>query len=159
MGFQSCQEKLGGSKWSGQIGVAQSDEDSLGSTKWSGQFRVGAHYWIGLIDLHEGNFRWSYDQENAKFTSWGSGEPGNNGGNEYCAGYAVTWYDAPCYNKYHWICERNFCKYCLILTLDGLKKELEKKEWKTYKDHCYYLGGDAETWFNAEATRSKTKRM
>ncbi|XP_071133298.1 perlucin-like protein [Mytilus edulis] len=97
-----------------QIGGYLVKIDDSPENKWlKTQFSKGSHYWLGLTDLHEGNFRWSYDQEKAKFTSWNSGEPGNSRGNEDCAahygGHLDTWFDAPCYNTYNWICERNFC--------------------------------------------------
>jgi hypothetical protein len=32
-----------------------------------------AHYWIGLTDLQEGKWRWSYDQSDATYKKWYSG--------------------------------------------------------------------------------------
>ncbi|XP_076075934.1 perlucin-like protein [Mytilus galloprovincialis] len=87
-------------------------DDSSENVWLKTQFSKNAHYWIGLTDLREGEFRWSYDQEKAKFTSWNSKEPNNYGGNEDCAGHynnVDTWFDSSCLTSLNWICERNFC--------------------------------------------------
>lgn len=69
---------------------------------------------MGLTDLKEGEYRWSYDQTLAKYKPWysgyGSKGTGHNCGLMY-AGKSYTWLDYPCTYKYVFVCESHFCKY------------------------------------------------
>lgn len=71
---------------------------------------------MGLTDLKEGEFRWSYDQTIASFTAWhnGWGKKGttHNCGMMYQGTY--TWLDYPCATEFYYVCESHFCKYLLI---------------------------------------------
>jgi hypothetical protein len=73
---------------------------------------AGDGYWIGLTDLQEGKWRWSYDQSYATFKTWYSGY-GNKGTSMNCVAYAgsgATWHDYYCHQPYGFVCESNFCK-------------------------------------------------
>ncbi|XP_076082301.1 lithostathine-1-beta-like [Mytilus galloprovincialis] len=71
------------------------------------------YYWIGLTDLKEGDWRWTFDQSQATYKSWQSGT-GARGTSNNCAvynygGYFRLWFDQTCMAKYYSICESNFC--------------------------------------------------
>ncbi|CAC5415955.1 MRC [Mytilus coruscus] len=69
-------------------------------------------YWIGLTDLYEGHFRWTFDQSKTTFTKWVSGY-GSKGTRSNCVSYnsgkIPEWYDNSCYNSRRFICETNYC--------------------------------------------------
>ncbi|XP_071137026.1 C-type lectin domain family 10 member A-like [Mytilus edulis] len=72
-----------------------------------------AHYWIGLTDLKEGEFRWSYDQSKAVIKAWYPGY-GKRGTNYNCVALAydrgtLKPFDVACLDKKPYICESNFC--------------------------------------------------
>ena len=46
----------------------------------------GEYYWIGLSDLQEGKWRWSYDQSDVTFTIWVS-RCGHRGTSYNCVTY------------------------------------------------------------------------
>ncbi|XP_052088115.1 C-type lectin domain family 10 member A-like isoform X2 [Mytilus californianus] len=69
------------------------------------------YYWIGLIDLKEGEWRWTYDQLKAGFTAWHPGY-GSKGTASNCVllhGSRTDWYETDCHTKTNYICESNFC--------------------------------------------------
>ncbi|XP_040909696.1 C-type mannose receptor 2-like [Toxotes jaculatrix] len=72
--------------------------------------------WIGLSDTQkEGRWMWS-DGCAVKFTSWNSGEPNDDLGNEDCAhknfGTHLKWNDKPCSDSYSFVCaSRIMCPY------------------------------------------------
>ncbi|CAG2218502.1 unnamed protein product [Mytilus edulis] len=69
------------------------------------------HYWIGLSDLNEGEYRWSYDQTKAIFFPWEHGW-GAKGTNNNCVAFRyglAEWVDFPCHRQYQYICEVDFC--------------------------------------------------
>ncbi|XP_052088135.1 perlucin-like protein isoform X17 [Mytilus californianus] len=71
----------------------------------------GHHYWIGLTDLKEGEWRWTYDQSKAEFTNWISGY-GAKGTDSNCVllhNGRADWFDNYCHYKSLYICESNFC--------------------------------------------------
>ncbi|CAC5420712.1 COLEC12 [Mytilus coruscus] len=71
-----------------------------------------AHYWIGLTDLKEGEWRWSFDQSKATYTTWISGY-GSKGTGHNCVqipnGHDGKWIDYLCSHQVNYICESNFC--------------------------------------------------
>lgn len=68
---------------------------------------------MGLTDLKEGEYRWSYDQTLAKYKPWysgyGSKGTASNCGLMYYNTY--TWLDYPCNYTYQYVCESHICKY------------------------------------------------
>ncbi|XP_076082410.1 perlucin-like protein [Mytilus galloprovincialis] len=69
------------------------------------------HYWMGLTDLKEGEYRWSYDQTIASFTAWHNGW-GTKGTSHNCGlmyHTTYTWLDYPCATEYYYVCESHFC--------------------------------------------------
>ncbi|XP_076153199.1 C-type mannose receptor 2-like [Alosa pseudoharengus] len=67
--------------------------------------------WIGLNKTTNYTWRWSvqdsraYSLEETNFTSWGSGEPNDDGGKEDCAVFkGSNWNDASCKDKNDFIC-------------------------------------------------------
>ncbi|XP_052089189.1 perlucin-like protein [Mytilus californianus] len=71
----------------------------------------GKDYWIGLTDLKEGIWRWTYDQSKAVFKTWQSGY-GAKGIKSNCVminGIKTVWVDYDCHYRAFYICESNFC--------------------------------------------------
>ncbi|CAG2217916.1 unnamed protein product [Mytilus edulis] len=70
------------------------------------------HYWIGLTDLIEGEYRWTFDQTKATYLPWHSSYGKTNNGYN-CGGllnnHNGQWFDHPCNSKFFYICESNFC--------------------------------------------------
>ncbi|CAC5421927.1 COLEC12 [Mytilus coruscus] len=99
---QSCQ----------QIGGHLTKIDDEAENKWIKDNRSEqAHYWIGLTDLKEGEWRWSYDQTLATYKPWRSGWESK--GTAHNCGLlfhnSYTWLDYPCSNSYRYVCESHFC--------------------------------------------------
>ncbi|CAC5418123.1 unnamed protein product [Mytilus coruscus] len=72
----------------------------------------GSHHWIGLTDLKEGVWRWSYDQSKAVFTTWypSFGAKGTSSNCVMLHASRTDWYDYDChYSGAKYICESNFC--------------------------------------------------
>lgn len=72
-------------------------------------------YWIGLTDLKEGQFRWSYDQSIMTYKNWfPSGGWGSKGQGSDCVilngNENAYWLDYNCTYTYYYICESDFCK-------------------------------------------------
>ncbi|XP_043101641.1 C-type lectin mannose-binding isoform-like [Puntigrus tetrazona] len=62
--------------------------------------------WIGLYRT-SGTAPWVWsDQSTSTFRIWGSGQPNNFGGNQFCVGTSLTglWNDADCPTKYASVC-------------------------------------------------------
>ncbi|OPL33859.1 c-type f lectin domain family 4 member, partial [Mytilus galloprovincialis] len=73
-----------------------------------------AYYWIGLTDLKEGDWRWTFDQSRPTYKPWEIGYSAK--GTSYnCVAYNYgssnlrNWFDYHCWAKYYYICESNFC--------------------------------------------------
>ena len=74
------------------------------------------HYnwaWIGLSDqASEGTWKWVDGTRLQGERFWLTGEPNDHGGNEDCVHLQIlgerkrSWNDAPCTNKFNWICEK-----------------------------------------------------
>ena len=86
--------------------------DTEAENNWiSSHRRKSDGYWIGLTDLQEGKWRWSYDQSVAILKPWVSGY-GNKGTSMNCVSYNGSdsrWFDYLCHYPYYFICESNFC--------------------------------------------------
>lgn len=77
-------------------------------------FLIGYNYWIGLTDLIEGDFRWTYDQSKAEIKEWYPSY-GSKGTGYNCVAAAnhvnkLKPFDYTCSTTYRYICESNFCK-------------------------------------------------
>ncbi|XP_065146074.1 C-type mannose receptor 2-like [Paramisgurnus dabryanus] len=63
--------------------------------------------WIGLFS---DSFEWS-DESESGFRNWGSDQPDNRGGSEYCTAVSVTdqdkWHDVPCSFSYTFVCHED----------------------------------------------------
>ncbi|CAG2217915.1 unnamed protein product [Mytilus edulis] len=73
--------------------------------------RNDIHYWLGLTDLNEGEYRWTFDQTKATYIPWDS-HYGKKGTTHNCVSftsYSGTWFDFYCNTKYYYICESNEC--------------------------------------------------
>lgn len=76
------------------------------------QYIVKASYWSGLTDLKEGEWRWSYHQEVAKYKPWHN-DYGSRGTSYKCGllNGRCLWVDITCHGRYRYVCESNFCKF------------------------------------------------
>ncbi|XP_071144045.1 perlucin-like protein [Mytilus edulis] len=73
-----------------------------------------AFYWIGLTDLKEGDWRWTFDQSRPTYKPWQSGFGArgivyNCGAYNYGSSYFRLWIDWDCSSNIYYICESNFC--------------------------------------------------
>ncbi|VDI42315.1 speckle-type POZ protein, partial [Mytilus galloprovincialis] len=88
-------------------------------------------YWIGLTDLNEGEFRWSFDQSKATFLPWVSGY-GKKGNGYDCvafnSGSKAEWFDYKCNTTYYYICERNFYRQW-VSKVTGFKSQWDDDGW------------------------------
>ncbi|CAG2217967.1 unnamed protein product [Mytilus edulis] len=71
-------------------------------------------YWIGLTNVQEGDFRWTYDQSELSFKNFQSGFPktGSAGYKSNCVYFHPNrgqWIDTNCNSKTAYVCESNFC--------------------------------------------------
>ncbi|CAC5390767.1 unnamed protein product [Mytilus coruscus] len=94
--------------------LAKIDNDEEKNNMYSNANLKNYNYWIGLTDLKEGNFRWTYDQSKAEIKDW---YPSYGSKGTCCNCVAVALHD----NKlkpfdyicsttsYRYICESNFC--------------------------------------------------
>ncbi|XP_052100907.1 perlucin-like protein [Mytilus californianus] len=69
------------------------------------------HYWIGLTDLKEGEYRWIYDQTKATFLPWtrGYGASGTKYNCVMLQRKIAKWIDYSCGYKWRYICESDHC--------------------------------------------------
>lgn len=78
-------------------------------------------YWIGMTDLNEGQFRWSYDQSLMTYKNfYPSSGWGSKGSSSNCVAldnYTAHWLDYYCTKAQYYICESNFCKLVFKLIL------------------------------------------
>ena len=86
--------------------------DSDAENNWiHSQKPKNSYYWIGLTDLQEGKWRWSYDQSDDTYKKWYPGY-GKRGTSVNCALYNsgdTKWLDYSCQTSCYFICESNFC--------------------------------------------------
>lgn len=89
------------------------------------QFRIRGYpvhrqVWLGASDVqHEGRFISVSDAEGLRYSHWVRGQPDNLGGREHCATYWIQnkgMNDAPCNNKYNYVCKTNVLKKMLTLS-------------------------------------------
>ncbi|VDI04947.1 Hypothetical predicted protein [Mytilus galloprovincialis] len=92
--------------------IVKIDDKEENSNIASNRANSGSHHWIGLTDLKEGVWRWSYDQSKAVFTTWYPGH-GSKGTSSNCVMLhqgRTDWFDYDCHYKgARYICESNFC--------------------------------------------------
>ena len=75
------------------------------------------HYWLGITDVVNGDWRWIYDQTKPNYKFWYPGYPysaSNANSKNYNCGYMTNsvggrWFDYPCSSGFLYICESNFC--------------------------------------------------
>ncbi|CAC5383728.1 unnamed protein product [Mytilus coruscus] len=103
-----------------QLGVVKDALSNVGEKvkKVDSDFQVlgkdflSKHYWIGLTDLNEGEYRWNFDQTIVSYLPWRSGY-GKLGNGYDCVAMLKSnngqWIDYTCNTKYYYICESNFC--------------------------------------------------
>ncbi|CAG2231999.1 unnamed protein product [Mytilus edulis] len=95
-----------------QIGGNLAKIEDAAENKWIKDNRSEQdHYWIGLTDLKEGAWRWSYDQTLATYKPWHSGYGSKGTGYNCGLIYHVssyTWLDEPCTIKLRYVCESHF---------------------------------------------------
>ena len=80
------------------------------------------HFWLGMTDVVNGDWRWIYDQTNPNFKFWYPGYPHaaktSTSKNYNCAfmaySYSGKWFDYPCSYTKPYICESNFCKFIIL---------------------------------------------
>ncbi|CAC5391407.1 unnamed protein product [Mytilus coruscus] len=94
--------------------IVKIDDSSENSWVKSKRPKKNVRYWIGLTDLKEGQFRWSYDQSLMTYKNWyPSGGWGSKGTSSNCVMYNNTanayWLDYICTSTQYYICESNFC--------------------------------------------------
>ncbi|XP_052062065.1 perlucin-like protein [Mytilus californianus] len=91
--------------------------DDASETKWlvNNIVRKGYYHWIGLTDVQEGDFRWTYDQSTLSYKNFKSGHPktaSSDGYKRNCVLFHPSnglWNDNPCSGGAPYICESNFC--------------------------------------------------
>ncbi|VDI02559.1 Hypothetical predicted protein [Mytilus galloprovincialis] len=94
--------------------IVKIDDSSENSWVISKRPKNNKNYWIGLTDLKEGQFRWSYDQSLMTYKFWYPSSGWGSKGTGYdCVMYnndaTAYWLDYYCTRKYYYICESNFC--------------------------------------------------
>ncbi|CAC5406513.1 unnamed protein product [Mytilus coruscus] len=94
--------------------IVKIDDSSENSWVVSKRPKKDIYYWIGLTDLKEGQFRWSYDQSLMTYKYWyPSGGWGSKGQGYDCVilhnDSKANWLDYNCTLKHYYICESNFC--------------------------------------------------
>ncbi|XP_063404637.1 perlucin-like protein [Mytilus trossulus] len=91
--------------------VVKIDDKEENSNIAANKANSGYHYWIGLIDLKEGEWRWTYDQSKASFTTWypGYGAKGTDSNCVMLHASRTDWFDYSCHYSAYYICESNFC--------------------------------------------------
>ena len=83
---------------------------------------LDAHFWLGITDVVNGDWRWIYDQTTPKYKFWNPGMPhaasNGNSKDRNCAIMLYStggkWYDHPCISDFPYICESNFCKFIIL---------------------------------------------
>ncbi|XP_071136729.1 C-type lectin domain family 10 member A-like [Mytilus edulis] len=94
--------------------LAKIDNDEEKNNMYSNANLKNYNYWIGLTDLKEGDYRWTYDQNKAEIKEWypGYGSKGT-GSNCVAAAYhdnKLKPFDSNCSSSsFRYICESNFC--------------------------------------------------
>ncbi|XP_076079176.1 perlucin-like protein isoform X2 [Mytilus galloprovincialis] len=74
--------------------IVKIDDKEENSNIAANRANSGFYYWIGLIDLKEGEWRWTYDQMEAVFTAWcpGYGSKGTNSNCVLLHGSRTDWF-------------------------------------------------------------------
>lgn len=85
------------------------------------------HVWIGARRVDNESFEWT-DKTKFNYTFWSSGQPNNLENKHYCASMLFTtnaaeigkWYDDPCTDKYHVICQQKI-KFSKTYSVQAIK--------------------------------------
>ena len=86
------------------------------------------HFWLGMTDVVNGDWRWIFDQTTPNYKFWYPGHPFSSSHSYsktyncvYMAyNYSGKWYDYPCYAAKPYICESIFCKFILFYFVDNI---------------------------------------
>jgi hypothetical protein len=75
------------------------------------------YFWLGMIAVVNGDWRWIYDQTKPNYKFWVEGHPYSS--KNYDCLIMVNYsggklYDFPCTGIYPYICENNFCKFIIL---------------------------------------------
>ncbi|XP_071123017.1 perlucin-like protein [Mytilus edulis] len=94
--------------------IVKIDDSSENSWVKSKRPKKNSGYWIGLTDLKEGQFRWSYDQSLMTYKNWYPSDGwGSKGQGSDCvllnSNANAYWLDYNCTLTYYYICESDFC--------------------------------------------------
>ncbi|CAC5387122.1 unnamed protein product [Mytilus coruscus] len=107
--------------------LAKIDNDEEKNNMYSNANLKSYHYWIGLTDLKEGDFRWTYDQSKAKIKYWYP-RYGSKGTGSNCVAAAyhdnkLKPLDANCAStNYRYICESNFYSIDVLKYMNSRQK-------------------------------------
>ena len=80
------------------------------------------HFWMGITDVVNGDWRWIYDQTAPNYKFWYPGLPASashaRSKNSNC-GMMLNhsggrWHDYSCSTILPYICESNFCKFIIL---------------------------------------------
>ena len=84
-------------------------------------YYLASHYWLGMTDVVNGDWRWIYDQTAPNFKFWYPGYPrsaSTSTSKTYNCVYMAyhlggKWTDYTCNYSSPYICESNFCKFII----------------------------------------------
>jgi len=85
-------------------------------------YYLDKHFWLGITDVVNGDWRWIYDQTTPNYKFWYPGLPypaSNGNSKNYNCGlmaynYSGRWFDNPCSSALSYICESSFCKFIIL---------------------------------------------
>ena len=80
------------------------------------------HFWLGITDVVNGDWRWIYDQTTPNYKFWYPGYPYSasrtDSKNHNCGVMLYhkggKWHDYRCNTTLPYICESNFCKFIIL---------------------------------------------
>uniref|UniRef100_F6TDB0 C-type lectin domain-containing protein n=1 Tax=Ciona intestinalis TaxID=7719 RepID=F6TDB0_CIOIN len=121
---------------------------------WAGgnDFNSWKHDIANVIDQ---GWMWS-DNSPFNYLNWNDGEPNNSGDEDCLEIYLATgrWNDVDCYSYRHYMCEKTgITNNSFIVVFHTILIYRCDKDWKAWKDHCYYFSPKnvAMDWHDAQA--------